>query len=129
VGRMHPAPRRVFLSHTSDLLSLPRERSYVDAAEAAIVRAGHAVSRMSYFGARAESPRDVCRAAVRQAHVYVIIAGFRYGSPVLDHPEMSYCELEHEVAVERRIPRLVFLIGTGAKSSAEMMTDGAADDR
>jgi hypothetical protein len=79
--------------------------------------------------ARAESPRDMCRAAVRQAHVYVIIAGFRYGSPVPGHPEMSYCELEHQFAMERRIPRLVFLIDTDAEGSAEMMTDGAHDDR
>jgi hypothetical protein len=129
VGRKHPAPRRVFLSHTSDLRSLPKERSYVAAAESAIVRAGHAVSSMGYFGAQAAPPLDVCRTAVRQAQVYVIIAGFRYGSPAPGHPEMSYCELEHEFAVERRIPRLVFLIDTDADGTAEMTTDGAHDDR
>jgi tetratricopeptide (TPR) repeat protein len=101
---------RIFLSHTSELRELPADRSFVDAAEAAVIRAGHAVTDMAYFAASNTEPADSCVARVAAAHAYVGVIGVRHGTPVRDRLDISYTELEFETATRLGLPRLIFLI-------------------
>jgi transcriptional regulator with XRE-family HTH domain len=114
--RWSGSPWRIFLSHTSELRDFPEERSFIAAAEAAVIRAGHAVTDMAYFTARDNVPADHCERMVADASVYVGIVGLRYGTPVRGRPDRSYTELEYETATSLGLPRLVFMTRPGSPS-------------
>jgi tetratricopeptide (TPR) repeat protein len=91
----------------------------VAAAIDAVARAGYAVADMEYFTARESSPAEYCREVVRGCGVYVGLIGLRYGSPVRDQPDVSYTELEFNVATQAGLPRLVFLLDEDAAPPVE----------
>ena len=122
-------PRRVFLSHTSELRRYPAGRSFVAAVESAVARAGDAVVDMAYFEARALPPTAVCRDTVRAADVYLRWPGSTTARRCATGPSSSYTEIEFEAATEHGLPRLVFLLDEDAEGPRGLLVDREHGDR
>ncbi|TKB70058.1 MAG: DUF4062 domain-containing protein [Nitrospira sp.] len=121
---------KVFISHTSEFAKYPEKRSFIDAAVAAVNRAGSVPRDMGYFTARDEKPAEYCKKCVRECDVYIGLIGLRYGSPVRDQPEVSYAELEFQAATEApTIKRFLFLLDPEASVPLRRFMDVRYGDR
>lgn len=113
----------VFLSYTAELAKYPADKSFRQKAEEAVRRAGDSISDMEYFGARDKKPASVCADEVARCDVYVAIIGHRYGSQVADRPDISYVQLEFEIATRQGIPRIVLMLDEDAPMPYRLMMD------
>lgn len=123
-GPLGGPPRRIFLSHTSERASPRGERAFVAAARSAVIRAGDAMIDMAFFTAQGRDPADYCARMVSTADVFVGIVGLRYGSPVRGSDELSFTELEFELATVYGMPRLVFLLAEDQAGSRRLRQSG-----
>lgn len=118
----------VFVSHTPEFREHPVGRTFMGAAEAAVVEARMTTTDMAYFVEREGSRAAECIDEVRKADVYVALIGPWYGSTVEDRPECSLVEVEFEAATERGIPRFVFILADDATIDAPPPAE-STDDR
>ena len=124
--RGHNVTRRIFVSHTAELRQFPQGGSYVDAVERAISACGYVIVDMADFPAAGLPPAELCAERVRSCDVSVGVLGTRYGSPVQGRPDVSYAELEFEVATAEGLDRLVFTLDTEAETTG-MPASGLID--
>ncbi|WP_328399511.1 DUF4062 domain-containing protein [Nocardia sp. NBC_00403] len=118
----------VFLSHTSDMAGYPADRSFVQVAIDAVLKAGLRPVDMSHFAASSDVPAEYCERRVRECDVYLGLIGFRYGSRVPGTAEdLSYTELEFAAATRARIPRIIFVLHEDAPIPVRLL-DRDRDD-
>ena len=118
-------PRRVFVSYTDELHEFPLGRSFVAAAEAAVTQAGYAVAARAYFTAREGKEADYRRDLMRRCDIYVGLIGLRYGPPMRDQPEVSYAELEFDIATGGGAAAAGVLAGGGSGANPARAADGS----
>ena len=92
---------------SSTLLDLPEHREQV---MDACLRVNVLPKMMDHLPASADDAIAASMKLVEQADIYVGVFGYRYGHVPEGH-DKSITEMEYERAVERGIPRLIFLIG------------------
>lgn len=107
-------PLRVFVSHTAELAVYPKGRTFVQSAVEGIGDAHAAVVEQDHFAAASRSPVDHVAALIEGSDIVLVLAGFRYGTPVPGHSEVSYVEHERATAIGRGRPVLAFLLDEAA---------------
>jgi formylglycine-generating enzyme required for sulfatase activity len=101
---------RTFLSYSPELLSTPdRTRCYVKAAERAIAALGF-VQAESEYPLAALKPAKASSDLIERCGLFVGLYGLGYSERVADRPELSTAELEFDLATERGLPRLIFVV-------------------
>ena len=95
---------KVFLSSTGKDLADHRDAVY---AAVETVDDYHCV-RMEEFGARNQSPEEICRQKVSECDVYVGIIGHLYGS-CPPGKDQSYTRIEYGTAEATKMPMLLFV--------------------
>jgi hypothetical protein len=99
---------KIYISSTYQDLSDHRT-----AVDRTLRRMGHDVIGMEQYVAEGNKPLDRCLADVRQADLYVVIVGWRYGYVPLDQPApgaLAITELEYGAAEAAGKPILAFLL-------------------
>jgi hypothetical protein len=99
---------QIFISST--FRDLRKERQAV---LDAILQLGHCPSGMEVFPAADATPWNVIETIIAESDYYILIIGGVYGST--DEKGISYTEREHDFAVSKGIPVLVFLHGDPSK--------------
>ena len=64
---------------------------------------------MELFGSAAETPLEACIRRVKEASLFVLILGFRYGS-IAQGTDKSITQIEYETAISFGIPTLVYIM-------------------
>jgi len=122
-------PRRVFVSHTSELARYPSNgASWVDAATRAVIRVGDVPQELRLFAAVDVPPVSLIRQSVLESDVFVAIVGFRYGS-VVPGDGRSYVEFEFDMATEAGISRLVILLNDEVVGPRDFFADDEHGNR
>lgn len=101
---------RVFLSRTNELASFPPGHSFIDAAKQGLLDDGCSIVEQDHFAADSRPPVKYCDSVIAECDAFVIVVGFRYGTPTPDHPERSHVEAEHDAAITAGLPIFVFLL-------------------
>lgn len=94
----------IFVSSTYEDL-----KPYRDEVERCIIRMGHTIKGMEFWGSSPENPLSKCLQTVRECRIYVGIIGMRYGSVVDEGTGKSFTELEYDEAIKNNIPVLIYI--------------------
>jgi hypothetical protein len=101
-------PLKIFLSHTSEFSSYPRDKSYFTHAVEAVEKIGHKCVEMAGFSAQSTPPEVYDANRVKECDVYIGILGMRYGT--LTSEGISHTEHEYNTALEQNKKIFVFIL-------------------